>query len=469
MRFRGGYDIRFQGKPSGLLKDIPLPDALYLPLQSKSFDFSTLCVTQGQRVTLGDVLAKAPDSYDVPLLSPCSGKVDMEKTPGHIVLEEVSANDAKSYTYHDDLDHIHKAMGSAGLKRYKLLNLGGWEFVRDAYTGEIPDPLSTPHAIIVSTLRLEPFLVRGDVLLKEYLRQFTRGLEHLQSLLEYQPIYLVFPKITSDFAASIKEQIRGYAWVKLIEVPLKYPYDNFEIISRHIGLDRNQGAIWGVNVEGVLAIDNALTSSKPCVERIISVAGPGAIHPQHLRLMAGYPISAIKNEYALQNTVAIEGGILTGRLLGDDVKGITGECRGVTFVPELMSPQFLAWLRPGFDRQSFSKSFLSSLRRPFPERITNSIRGERRPCISCGLCEEACPAGIMPHQLHKLIYQNNVDAVEKFRVDLCVECGLCSFVCPSKIELMHQFREIKRTIREEKEIAAAESAEEAAKEVSNSS
>jgi len=461
LRFRGGYDIKFQGKPGGLLKKAAPQEILYLPLKSKSFEFTTLCIEHGQHVGIGEVLAKDPDHYDIPLLSPCTGTVDLKATPGHVTIERSSADEEEPYTYHDDQEHIHKKMGPAGIKRYKLLNLGAWEFVKDAYTGETPDPLSTPHAIIVSTLRLEPFLVRGDILLKDHLRQFTRGLEHLQSLLEYQPIYLAFPKIKSDFAAKIKEHIRGYAWVKLIEVPLKYPYDNFEILSRHVRLKRSEGAIWGVNVEGVLAIDTALTTSKPCVERFIAVGGPGASQPLHLQLTAGYPVSKIKDEYGMQDTIAVDGGMLTGKLLTDDIKGISTECRGITFVPEHQSREFLGWLRPGFDRQSYSAAFMSSLCSLFPERVTNAMRGERRPCVTCGFCEDACPAGIMPHRLHKLIYQDDIDAVEQFRIDLCVECGLCSFVCPSKIELMRQFQEMKKTILEEKAIAAAEKAKEA--------
>ena len=449
-----------------MLRKVPLPDVLYLPLQGNSCNFSNLCVQFGQRVTLGDVLAKDPANHDVPLLAPCCGKVNLDKTPGHITLEEVSNDDARSYTYHDDLEHIHRKMGSAGLKRYKLLNLGAWEFVKEAYTGRVPNPLSTPQAVIVSTLHLEPFLVRGDVLLREHLKQFTRGLEHLQSLLEYQPIYLAFPKVKTDFAIRIKEKIRGYAWVKLIEVPLKYPYDNFEILSRHLGHKRGSEPIWSLDVEAVLAIDTALTTSRPCTERVISVGGPGAAETLHLSLMVGHPLSAIRDAYAMENTIAVEGGMLTGRLLPDDMKGTSSGCKGITFIPKLQSREFLGWLRPGFDRQSYSNCFMSSLCSVFPEHMTNAVRGELRPCVSCGFCEKVCPAGIMPHRLHKLIYQDDIDAVEQFRIDLCVECGLCSFVCPSKIELMRQFQEMKETIKAEKE-AAAEAAREAALESSS--
>jgi len=460
LRLRGGYNIRIQGRPDGLLKKALLPEILYFPLKSKSFNFSQICVADGQYVGSGDILARDPDNYDVPLLSSCSGKVDLESTAGYVVLKELSADETKDYAYHDDLEHIHKEMGSADLKQYKLLNLGAWEYVKDVYTGQIPDPLSTPQAVIISTFRLEPFLVRGDILLKEYLRQFTRGLEHLQSLLEYQPIYLVLPKIKTDLAAKIKEQIRGYAWVKIVEVPLKYPYDNFTILSRYIGLKRSEESIWGINVDGVLAIDNALTSSKPCIGRVISVAGPGAKRPMHLQLVVGYPLSKIVSEHAQPDTIAIDGGTLSGRLLTQDVKGVPSDCKGITFVLEHQRREFLAFVRPGFDRQSYSACFMSSLCGNSPERMTNAVRGEIRPCVSCNFCEEVCPAGIIPHRLHELVYQDDIDEIERSRIDLCIECGLCSFVCPSKIELTHEFRKAKQAILKEKTAAAKESASE---------
>jgi Na(+)-translocating NADH:ubiquinone oxidoreductase A subunit len=458
LRLRGGYNIKLQGAPKGAIQAAPFPKSLYYPLKSKTFDYSALSVSHGQRVTVGDVLAKAPDSYDAPLLASCAGKVDLESVSGHVVLKEIAAEGEKEYSYHDDMEHIHKKMGPAGFKRYKLLNLGAWEYVKDAYTGQMPDPLSTPEAIIVSTVCFEPFLVKGSALLEEHLRQFTRGLEHLQSLLEYQPIYLVLPQIKSDLASTIKEKIRGYAWVKIIEIPMKYPYGNFNLLARHIGLKRGQNAIWGVHIDGVLAIDDALTSSMPCVSRVVSVAGPGAKNPVYLKLPAGYPLSDIMSEYAEPDTIAIHGGIFSGQLLTQDVKGVPADCRGITLLPAHQNREFLGFVRPGSDRQSYSECFVSSLRGQFSERLTNAVRGELRPCVSCNFCEEVCPAGILPHRLHKLIYQDDIDEIERSRIDLCVECGLCSYVCPSKIELMHEFKQAKQAILKEKAAAALEAA-----------
>ena len=83
---------------------------------------------------------------------------------------------------------------------------------------------------------------------------------------------------------------------------------------------------------------------------------------------------------------------------------------------------------------------MSTLREKFSERFTTGVRGEDRPCISCSFCEEVCPAGIIPHLIHKYLYRDLIEEVEQARVDLCIECGLCSFVCVSKMQVFHYIK-----------------------------
>jgi Na+-transporting NADH:ubiquinone oxidoreductase subunit A len=147
----------------------------------------------------------------------------------------------------------------------------------------------------------------------------------------------------------------------------------------------------------------------------------------------------------------INGSMLTGEIIMEDKLGLDTECRGLTILPEHQEREFFGFTRPGYDRKSYSGCFLSSFRGKFSERLTTAMRGEGRPCISCNFCEEVCPAGIMPHLLHKYLYRDLIEEVEQARVDLCIECGLCSFVCPSKIELRSEFINAKKLIEKEKE------------------
>ncbi|HEG43016.1 MAG TPA: 4Fe-4S dicluster domain-containing protein [Phycisphaerales bacterium] len=456
MKFHGGYNVSLEGRPVRKVKVTPLPEKLYLPLGSQRFNFTDVCVSEGDHVRIGEIIAKDTDNYDVPLLAPLSGTVKLNEVEGHIVIANTGTDEDEDHGHYEDGDsdrqHIAEELGAAGIKRYRLLSLGAWQFFTEAFSGTLPDPLGKPQAIIVSTLALEPFLARGDVQLRNRMLQFTRGLEQLQSLLEYQPIYLIVPKTKSDLIGLIQNHIRGHAWAKIITIPMKYGYEHPKVLARALGLKSADGPVWTLRTEGVLAVDRALTHSKPCTVRIVAVGGPGAKSPIHIKAFAGYPIETIKQMFmADENVKLIKGGFLTGDALTDKDVGLEADCMGITMLPELQSREFLGFMRPGFDRQSYSECFMSTLCGSFAERLTDAIHGEGRPCISCNYCEEVCPAQIMPHLIHKYLYRDLLEEVDQARVDLCVQCGLCSFVCPSKIELRQQFSDALVQIAEEKE------------------
>ncbi|MFH1616704.1 MAG: 4Fe-4S dicluster domain-containing protein [Planctomycetota bacterium] len=451
MKFRGGYNIFLEGRPLREVCLLPEPDMFYLALRSARFTFSEICVKDGTRVRSGELLAYDPNNHKVPLLAPRKGDVQLDTVKGHIILSDISPAEAEADVSAEGPMHISGGKGTAVTNAQKLLDLGAWQFFSDAYSGLLPDPRVVPQAVLVSTLSLEPFLARGDVQLHHHLLDFTRGLEHIQSLLEYQPIYLVMPHIRSSLASKVKEQIRGYAWVRIIEIPLKYPYDNFSILARRLGLGRSDGPVWSVRTEGVLAVDRALTYSRPCLDRMVSIGGPMARSAVHVRVTAGYPVKRIVDMYAEGGEVRVlDGGILTGRSLDFQEQGLDTECTGLTFLGEHEKREFLGFMRPGWDRRSYSWCFLSGFRKDFPERLDTAMRGELRACIACGFCEKVCPAGIMPHLIHKYLYRSLIEEAEEARADLCIRCGLCSFVCPSKIELRQQIADAQDLIGREK-------------------
>lgn len=452
MKLRGGYNISMAGRPSGYVELLPEPEVLYLPTRSRRFTFSQSCVEEGQRVELGQVLARDPDNYCVPLLAPRQGTVKLDAFEGHIVLEDVTPVSKGPRDPLEDVPHAPDSLGMSDEKRQKLLEFGAWQFVADAHSGALPDPAGTPQAVIVSTLHLDSFVARGDVQLHKRLSWFTRGLEHIQSLLEYQQIYLVLPDVQNDFAQRVREAMRGYAWAKPVYVRRTYPYDNFATLARGLGLKQDpEQPVWALPTAGVLALDRSLTLSRACTVRIVSVGGPAIAEPMHLKAVPGYPIEAILNgRISTEGPVRIiGGGVMTGATVPDTQKGLAVECTGLTVLEEPAKRELLHFVRPGLDRRSYSRCFLSSLRGAFAERLDTAMRGEGRPCISCGYCEDVCPAGIMPHLLHKLLYADELEQADAAGAELCVECGLCSFVCTSKLDLRSEFRQAKLTIAEE--------------------
>jgi len=451
MKLQSRYDVLLDGEPAGAVEVLPEPKVLYLPLQSRRFVFSDINVKEGQQVPRGQILANDPDNYSVPLLASRAGTVRLNSVQDHIVLENVAQEGEEPHDGREDGLHVSKGTDSLDVERQKLLTLGAWQFFYDAHTQSLPDPSGIPSAVIVSTLQLEPFAARGDVQIAKRLSAFTRGLEHLQSLLEYQPIYLVLTQENSALAKQVRDATRGYALCKIVQVPPRYPNDNFSLLARSLGLEYGPDkAVWAIRTEGVLAVDRALTLSKPCTVRIVSLGGPAVDSPIHLKAVPGYPVKEILDGRIQSGPIrVIDGGVFTGQAVNDNQMGLQCECTGLTVLAEQVDRELLGFARPGCDRISYSNCFTSALRKIFRERFTTGMRGEPRPCVTCGFCEEVCPAGIMPHLIHKTLYKGELEDVEQVRVDLCVGCGMCSFVCPSKIDLRDQFLKAQKAIREE--------------------
>ncbi len=461
MKLRGGYNVPLAGRPGGSVDVLSDPDALHLPLTSRRLRFSEVRVTDGQAVRPGEILAVDPDRFNIPLLAPRAGRVTVTKTA--LAIEDIA--DAQEEPYKGD-EHAAAPAAPAAAVRRKLIDLGAWQFVSDAYSGAVPDAMVAPQAVIVTTMHLEPFGARGDVQMAKRLTSFTRGLEHIQGLLEYQPIYLVVPDVNGDLAKRVHDTVRGYAYVKVVTVPRKYPYDSPALIARHLGLRSKDGSVWSVGVAGVLAIDRAMTASLPSNVRIVAVGGPGVDKPTHVKVCAGYPIRKILDACgAAENVRVIMGGALTGKQWSEeDQPGLCSECTSLTVLRDEAPRSLLGWARPGWSEQSFSPYYISKIRPAFLERLNTALRGERRACVSCQLCEQVCPAGIWPHLIHKYLYQDKLEEAETARLDLCVECGLCAYVCPAKLELLDQFRTAKQAIAEMAEEEAEEMREQAEKE-----
>ncbi|TFG85969.1 MAG: 4Fe-4S dicluster domain-containing protein, partial [Chromatiales bacterium] len=70
------------------------------------------------------------------------------------------------------------------------------------------------------------------------------------------------------------------------------------------------------------------------------------------------------------------------------------------------------------------------------------------PCIRCGDCIEACPAGLQPQELLMAALTGNATDLLDLGVTECIECGGCDYVCPSHIPLTKHFIAGKVTVQE---------------------
>ena len=463
MRLRGGYNIGLAGRPGALVVDLPVPDRLVLPLVSRCFRFKDIRVEEGVRVPAGTVLASDPKRFSAPLIAAYGGTVRLDEIVGHIVLESLHGASP------GDSPHSHMtaqagargggfggagaSLGSPADARKQLVVLGAWHFIADARTSLPVDPAGKTHDVIVSAVHLEPFVASAEALLDGRLDSFVRGLEQLHELTEGGTIHVAVAD-GAGFTTELAALIAHHSWCRIHTVTARYPFGHPLLILRRFGPGRDsEHPVWAIGTAGVLAIERALTSGAPSVERLIALGGPAVSEPVHLRAVIGYPVDEITSNRLCRDDVrVISGGVFTGSEISLERSGLDFECNGLTILDELRKRHMLAFARPGLWRNSYGRTFVSRLCPGCPpEHLNTTLAGELRACVSCGQCVDVCPVGILPSVIHKFLQADEIDEVERMRVDLCIECGLCSFVCPSKIELLADMRDAKRLIREDRE------------------
>jgi Na+-transporting NADH:ubiquinone oxidoreductase subunit A len=274
-------------------------------------------------------------------------------------------------------------------------------------------------------------------------------------------IHLVLTELSDPAAQRLRKETAGQAWLRIETVPVRYPVEHPHALCRALRRSDKRSkpgeVLWVLDVQAVQAIGACMGEGIPLHERIVAVGGPGASKPSHVRARVGTRLDRFLDGTELAATQCVlRGGLFRGTPV--TAGAAVGYGDDAFFVlPRPAEREFLGFVKPGFDRVSILPCFASRLTGAVDRTLTTSLRGERRPCIACGLCEDVCPVGLMPQVLHRYLHRDAIDEAERTGLPLCIHCGLCSYVCPSKIELRHQFSEAQeRLLREHEQAAAAE-------------
>ncbi|TFG65155.1 MAG: 4Fe-4S dicluster domain-containing protein [Spirochaetales bacterium] len=454
MKFKhGGYTPRIAGRPSGNVDVIPPQKNIRLTLLRNGMAYKPL-ITSGAPVKTGDLLAEAKiGKGKVFLPSPCAGKAVLNsgKKVSYINITDIDPEDAAT-----TLNPMSLSKASRGELVDALCRGGAWQYFWSSARQAIPDPAGEtgPSIILINCILTEPFRARGNIVISNWWDSIVQGIRFLEHLTaEYGRIEIILTSPKSPLAKKMYDDLRGFAWVRFHDVPRRYPVENRLLMTkelkRAVGGTKIGGDIWVIDVQGVKAVGECLAEGRPAATRLIGLGGPGEKNPRHVEAGIGTPWSAFLGDDADGN-IFLRGGLINGTVTGEDERYVTYDDDAVFVLPEMKKGEFLTFIRPGFNRTSYSRTFVSKLTRGVDRHITNSLRGELRPCIGCGLCEEICPACIMPQIIHRYLYRDAIDEAEKSGLFKCVDCNLCTYICPSKIELQAEFANAREQILSER-------------------
>jgi Na(+)-translocating NADH:ubiquinone oxidoreductase A subunit len=464
-RFSGGYRFsRFEGEPGGEIIEIGIPEKVIIPLKQGFGKEVKPVVNSGDRVEAGQIIGRNDDSISTPVHSSVNGIVEEIVKIDYfgIETESVVIKSDSTAGWKTLKDHTSEWEKLSAEKIEQLLYLSGASSLDSAgiptrFRSSLISPEEVEHVIIQGT-GSDVYNVSLNTLIGgEKLNHFLEGLRILKTIMPAAVIHIALNKHQKKLVYDIDSLTASHDWVKIYTLEPKYPqeYDGVlipTILKRSYPygfLPVNIGIVV-LGVQTILHVYDAVVPGKPLIERIIPICGPGFTENLHLKVRVGTSFKDITiGKVKLgENFRFITDSPLSGKTIPDLDLPIDRTCSKIITLHEKKTGEMMAFAKPGFIKDSYSRTFVSSFLN-FKKMADTNIHGEERACIFCGFCEQVCPAGIIPHLLFRYTERDMVDEIlVKYRIFKCIDCNLCTYVCPSKIQIGRYIKEGKKKLTE---------------------
>jgi len=427
IRIHKGYDLPISGEPSRDLVRIATPERVASLPERIPFIKPRLAVKEGHRVKIGSILFEDKRNPEVKFLSPGGGRIHRINFGKRRIVKEIiikldgeeEREQFETYTG-ADIDVAQRPDLVDAIMRG-----GCWGLFRVLPFGDIPDQETEPPSIIVNIDSKEPFQPSPEVYLNNAMDLFRFGVSVLKKL--SKNIYLSVTDTHAD-----KLPLNG-----LLTHMMKGPYPAGEpgVLLYHTRRHPEENKAWTITGQNLLLLAGLLKNGRYPVKRTMVVAGSRTNHQQHIATRIGVPLRHVAGESmdAPDRSRYIAGGIFSG--YPSDKDSYLGLFEtALIILPEGDNKELFGFARPGFQKPSHSRAFLSSLNRDLLS-MDCGMHGEARACINCGYCSEVCAVDILPQFTLKSILAGEVEEALAHGLLDCVSCGLCTYVCPSKIDI----------------------------------
>ena len=465
-KISGGYDFKqFKGQPSSELVIPELPEYLFVPLCRTDFGVPPL-VRNGESVRAGQIIWQDDISISSPVHSPVDGVVEsiltMDYLGEQINVAKISSNTSDSFEkvpgaisdWNDlsnkELENILYLSGTASLGSGGIPTRHGSSVIKSA---------DVKH-IIVQSADAEVYDPDISLFLEDDgAKKFAEGLSILSKIMDQADIHVAISKNTSTWFQVIDNAVSDDLSLIFHKVKPNYPQNHDSVLIKTV-LDIDLPAGYrGVNkgvvilgIQDVCQVYEAVVQGKPLMERVVALSGPVFNDRPHLRLKIGTLVSdAVKGRLTLEDREDvrfINNSVLSGEIIGFE-SPIGRNCEVLIALEEKRGQELMFFARPGFKKDSFLNTFLAKIL-PLKKNTSANLHCERRACLSCGFCQNVCPAGILPNVLFPYVERDRLDETAvQYGIFKCIDCNLCSYVCTAKIPVAAYLKEGKKKLLEE--------------------
>ncbi len=428
------------------LTEAPLPKRVILPLRQYIGEPAKICVSVGDRVKVGQLIATADSHNALPLHATISGKVAGITEHLHhtgirlpaIIIEADGADSWLGPKAQEDReplspDEMTERIHGAGLI---LKGLHPIPLARDLSPVDQPKThlaltgrrvVKRTDTLLIAALDPEPSLGINRYHAQRENDQLAHGIAALKAITGAQRTVFVvdrtqppFPQLI-EMVAKDEEEATRIISLDGTRFPVGLPIPLIKAaLGREVALPYGHPRDVGValyDIDTTISIGGSVKSQIPQVETLITVGGGALAQRGIVKIRIGVEIGALIESlggFSQEPAKMILGGPMMGMAQYDLTVPIAKEISG-----------------------------LFALR---ADEIGRSK--EYRQCISCGLCVKVCPVNLIPGLLSLYCARDRFDAAEREGLLSCIECGCCNYVCPSQRPMVHLFRHAKHQLLE---------------------
>ncbi|MCP3873633.1 MAG: 4Fe-4S dicluster domain-containing protein [Desulfobacteraceae bacterium] len=307
----------------------------------------------------------------------------------------------------------------------RLLQKGGlWQCFRQFPSKDTANENHEPPMIIVSLNGNDLYSPHPQVILKNNIQNFEFGMALLNQF--SNRIIVTSRKSSLDEL----DKLNGLTHHITHIVPDFFPAWDPGVVLHKLKTCQEENRSWCISAEHLIWIAKLLLTGKYPIKKVVTVTRSNDKKP-HIIARQGSPIKDLmggRDDKSLVTT-----GYFNGRS-AQTTSHIGFFETTLNSIKDNQEEEMFGFIRPGFNKPTVSKSFLSCLIRE-PKELDCNIHGEERACINCGYCTKICPVDLMPNFIMKALSSDDIEDALSFGLLDCCKCGLCSYTCPSKIEL----------------------------------
>ena len=412
----------------------PIPDELVLPLSQHIGAPSKVIVEIGQKVLKGELIARNDGFISANIHAPTSGTISaIEQRP----IVHPSSMDAMCIIIEPDhydtwtnrspiLDFktLTNAQLVEKIQQAGIIGMGGAGFPTHV---KYPTKTDNIDTLIINATECEPYITADDRLMRERADGIIKGIEICQQILSPKQVFIGIednkPEAVKALEAAVLKSESNNISVRVF--PTKYPSGGekqlvYILTGKEVpkgGLPSQVGIVCQ-NIGTIYAIYDAVMNDNALISRVTTVTGDAGGELGNYEILIGTPINALLS-HVKWNEKSAQRVIIGGPMMGFTAQNLSA--------PLVKNANCLL----------------------VPKKKELAKQNPANPCIRCGQCEQVCPAGLLPQQLHWYAKNDDFEKAKLANLADCIECGACSFVCPSQIPLVQFYRYAKGKIREE--------------------